>query len=50
MSDDIKNSYNLEFINIDTNEDLDYLIGRIQNGFPFAEAFLFKSEDLKDNL
>lgn len=40
-------SNDMDFINIDSNEDLDYLVRRIQYGSAFA-AFIFKSEELKD--
>lgn len=41
-------SNDMDFINIDSNEELDYLVRRIQHGPVFAEAFIFKSEELKD--
>lgn len=36
----------LELIHIINHADLEYLIQRFQNGSVFAEAFVFKSDDL----
>lgn len=44
------NRQDMNFININTDEDLGYSITRIKNGPIFAEAFKFESDELKNQL
>lgn len=41
---------NVELINIDTQNDLDYIFSRIDNGPTFSELFMFKTDELRNKL